>query len=255
MDRRRIAIIGTGNVATHLIGWLQEAHFTISSVYTRHPKDHKITPFPIRTSLDYQGEECEFIVIATKDDAIPEIVTQLANTGQAIILHTSGTVPLAALKKPAFAGIGILYPLQTLQKGRHMSLENVPFLIEGDKHEVLDQIRALCHEMGANFQHATSQERLSYHISAVISANFTNHLLYFAEKFLDSKELSSDILRPLMEETIEKAFEMGAYNSQTGPARRGDEQTIRRHISLLDDDRQKKLYEMISTSILSTYEK
>ncbi|MEL7145044.1 MAG: DUF2520 domain-containing protein [Bacteroidota bacterium] len=254
MSERRIAVIGTGNVATHLIRWFTEAKLMVTSVYTRNPSSHQGFGVKLRDSLDYRGESCDFIVIATKDDVIGEISKSLSNTGKAIIVHTSGSVPLSALKKTHFAGTGVLYPLQTLQKGRKMSLANVPFLIEGDHSSSLDHMSALCKAAGFNHQAASTQERLSYHLSAVISSNFTNHLLYFAEKFLNDQQLNAGLLRPLMHETVQKAFDMGAFNSQTGPARRADQQTIQRHQALLKDPELKALYEMISASILSTYQ-
>lgn len=253
MSNRRIAVIGTGNVATHLIEWFEAAGFLVTSVYTRHPDEHSQSTFIIRDHLNYEEELCDFIVIATKDDAVAQVVAQLSNTGQAIILHTSGTVPLAVLERPDFAGTGILYPLQTLQKDRAITLDRVPFLIEGKTQGDLAAITALCDAVGINHSVASSEERLTYHVSAVISANFTNHLLFIAEKFLAGQQLNANILRPLMHETIQKAFELGALNSQTGPARRGDEQTLKRHIDLLKDPQVKQLYEIISNSILSTY--
>ena len=253
MSAGRIAIIGTGNVATHLIEWFEAADFQVTSVYTRSPEANQHLTIPLRTNLNYRDEVCSFILIATKDDAVAEVADQLSNTGDAIVLHTSGSVPLEAIDKKNFAGTGVLYPLQTLQKDREVALNEVPFLLEGRNQGDLRRIEDLCKTVGIHYSTASSEERMYYHVSAVMSANFTNHLLFLAEKFLASHSLNVEVLRPLLMETVKKAFEQGAFNSQTGPAKRGDQKTIDRHKELLDDVHAKGLYEAFSQSILSTY--
>jgi predicted short-subunit dehydrogenase-like oxidoreductase (DUF2520 family) len=80
--------------------------------------------------------------------------------------------------------------------------------------------------------------------------NFTNHLLGQAEKVMDMKELPLAWLKPLVEETVKKAFELGPANSQTGPATRNDEPTIQKHLQMLESNPElKKLYTIISQDI------
>jgi hypothetical protein len=54
-------------------------------------------------------------------------------------------------------------------------------------------------------------------------------------------------------ETIKKAFESNPFDTQTGPAIRGDSETIRNHIALLTsmDEDIRDLYMTMSTSILN----
>ncbi|MEL6557244.1 MAG: DUF2520 domain-containing protein [Bacteroidota bacterium] len=252
MTPKKISIIGSGNVASHLLIWIRDAGHVISSVYTR--KQSSISEeFHRRSSLDYQGEIVDYILIATNDDSIEKIADELRNTGHAIILHTSGTVSMDTLALPKFKGYGVLYPLQTLQKGRSISLAKVPFLIEANTETVLGNLQQFCESCQLTTKSVSSDDRLMYHLSAVISSNFVNHLFYIAEKNLSTDNLNFDILRPLIEETIAKAFEKGAYESQTGPAKRGDSETMNKHLDLLKQENYKDIYKLISESIISEY--
>lgn len=252
MVPKKISIIGSGNVASHLLIWIRDAGHFISSVYSR--KHGSIAEeFSRRDSFDYQGEKVDYIIIATNDDSIEKIADKLQNTDKAIILHTSGTVSMDTLASPKFKGYGVLYPLQTLQKNRSISLAKVPFLIEANTETALNNLQRFCESCKLTNKPVSSDNRLMYHLSAVISANFVNHLFHIAEKNLNADNLNFDILRPLIEETITKVFEKGAYESQTGPAKRGDTETMNKHLDLLKQENYKDIYKLISESIISEY--
>jgi predicted short-subunit dehydrogenase-like oxidoreductase (DUF2520 family) len=88
------------------------------------------------------------------------------------------------------------------------------------------------------------------HLAAVISSNFTNHLLAEAEKILKSRGFELDILKPLMVETIEKAFAISPENAQTGPAVRGNQKVIDKHLEILKDFPEvREVYRNLSESI------
>lgn len=252
MTPKKISIVGSGNVASHLLVWIRDAGHIISSVYAR--KQGSVSEeFNRRDTLDYKGEVVDYIIIATNDDSIEKIAGNLHNTSKAVILHTSGTVSVQTLDLPKFQGFGVLYPLQTLQKNRRISLENVPFLIEASSESVLQNLEKFCESCKITYKSVNSENRLMYHLSAVIISNFANHLFHIAEKNLSNNNLKFDILRPLIEETIAKAFENGAFNSQTGPAKRGDSETMNKHLDLLKQENYKDIYKLISESIILEY--
>jgi len=241
MKPQRIAIVGFGNVSSHLKRWFEEAGHSITSIYTRDSsKLHKENY--LRDHLDYSDEQCDFILIATNDDSIDEIVKKLVHPSNIETLH-----------RKDIDNYGVLYPLQTLQKGRAVKKNEVPFLIEGSDTIVNDHISNLCDSCGFTYRKVDSNNRKLYHLSAVIASNFTNHLLNIAAKTLESNDLKMDILRPLMEETVAKAFDRGAHDSQTGPAKRGDTETMKKHTDLLSNERYKDIYEIISQSIIAEH--
>jgi predicted short-subunit dehydrogenase-like oxidoreductase (DUF2520 family) len=62
-----------------------------------------------------------------------------------------------------------------------------------------------------------------------------------------------DILKPLIYRSIENLQQNSPAELQTGPAARGDMQTIEKHLMLLGDDiRLKKIYEIMTQSIIAS---
>ena len=64
--------------------------------------------------------------------------------------------------------------------------------------------------------------------------NFSNYLLTVSSEILDRIGMPLDTIEPLMQETFSKAFLNGPENSQTGPGKRGDIETIKKHVEMLE---------------------
>ena len=61
-------------------------------------------------------------------------------------------------------------------------------------------------------------------------------------------------MEPLVRETVNKAFSMGAEKALTGPARRGDKETINKHLNLLKDyNEEKEIYKLLTNYIINKY--
>jgi len=73
------------------------------------------------------------------------------------------------------------------------------------------------------------------HLTGVIVNNFTNHLLALSHQVSKEKGFSFELLRPLINETVKKAFEIDPIAAQTGPAVRFDQNTINLHIHRLKE--------------------
>ena len=64
------------------------------------------------------------------------------------------------------------------------------------------------------------------------------------------KHQSFEILKPLIKETAEKVMTLTPEAAQTGPAKRIDSSTIQTHLDFLSDTNQKKIYEILTQSII-----
>ena len=94
------------------------------------------------------------------------------------------------------------------------------------------------------------EQRALLHVAAVFANNFANRCFAIAEKILDEKNLPFELLHPLMEETLAKALQDSPERMQTGPAIRGDEETVRRHLNLLSVHPEwQEIYREISENI------
>jgi predicted short-subunit dehydrogenase-like oxidoreductase (DUF2520 family) len=83
--------------------------------------------------------------------------------------------------------------------------------------------------------------------------NFTNQLYRIAHEISDAKSINFDILKPLIQETARKAQELSPYMAQTGPAKRNDKKTIKRHLKQLENEDHKAIYKLLTASIQKTH--
>ena len=75
-------------------------------------------------------------------------------------------------------------------------------------------------------------------------------MLTLAESICAEQNLPFEILKPLILETFSKAILSGPRESQTGPAVRGDQKTIEKHLRLLADQAElTTIYKAITKSI------
>ena len=85
----------------------------------------------------------------------------------------------------------------------------------------------------SNIHYVDSNNRQKLHVAAVFACNFSNLMVHISEDILAENDLDSKLLLPLIQETTQKLQTMSAKQAQTGPALRGDVNTIHTHQTLL----------------------
>jgi predicted short-subunit dehydrogenase-like oxidoreductase (DUF2520 family) len=149
-----------------------------------------------------------------------------------------------------FERFGVLYPLQTLSRTRPLEPAQVPILLEGSSVGVTAEIRSLASTVYTQIEEVDSDTRLLIHAAAVFANNFTSQMVHVARELLAEREVDPGLLDPLLEETFEKIKALGTLEGRTGPAIRGDIQTMVKHIELLKDHPEwEKIYTFISRDI------
>lgn len=260
MTKIQVTFIGAGNVAWHLAPALDNAGYPVTVVYSRTAEhaealSERLYGAEVTDSLDFSDSSSSIFIMAVADDAIPEVARELVLPEGAMLCHTSGTVSLEALSYAAAEYAGVWYPLQTFSKTRRLDLSEVPFLVEGDASHTTRELLRMAKAISKDVREANSAVRSRYHLAAVFACNFTNYLMLEAQKWITQQELDYTTLHPLIIETIQKSIDLGPLEAQTGPARRGDVQTIARHIELLgEDDEMIALYRMLSDKIRATFD-
>ncbi|MDX2359751.1 MAG: DUF2520 domain-containing protein [Crocinitomicaceae bacterium] len=232
---RKISIIGSGNVGSHL------AHALESSGI-------EITHFKHRTDDLKSLPKDQLVLLCVPDDVISELVSKIDESCS--IAYTSGSVELNSL--PTRNLLGVFYPLQTFSKDRSVDLASVPFFIESSTEEFGEQLFALASTISKSVSFANSEERKKMHLAAVWINNFTNHIVHIAQSYCEQQNVDFNHLKPLLKETIEKLEDLSPLEAQTGPARRGDTSIIEQHLSQLKGT-EKELYQLLSESITKTY--
>ena len=248
----KIAIVGAGNVATHLAKALRNAEVNVCSIWSLNFENAEILASEVGAKAvsnlsEIAKENSDFILIAVKDDVIEEISNQLVGY-KGIIAHTSGTVNLSALA--GADNFGVFYPLQTFSKQKDVYFETVPLCLEANSEATLTELKKLGNLLGAVSYMVNSKQREALHVAAVFACNFPNYLYGIAQDILAQQQLSFDMIRPLITETANKVQNALPAAVQTGPAARNDEQTLLKHRDLLKDNPEwLNIYSLLSDSI------
>ena len=259
MMNKKIVLIGAGNVAHHLAPALLRAGMNLCQIYSRTLESAR--ELGRKTGITYTSDtfavypDGDIYIFCVSDDALLSVFKSLRINEEALILHTSGSVPLDIFK-PYRQNYGVLYPLQTFSKTRNLDFGEIPLCIEAPDKEVLKTIGQIADKLSSKVYEISSEKRKKLHLAAVLANNFTNHLYNMAGKLLEKEDLDFNLLRPLIFETAHKVMQMIPENAQTGPARRGDTNILNLHKSMLKDNRDiQTLYVLLSQSIQQTYSK
>lgn len=252
---RSVAVIGAGNVATHLAHALSK-HCDVAQIYSRSMANAEALASkiggaePIDSLADLRSG-LDLYLIAVADDAISAVVEATKDVDTGIWAHTSGSGPMDVFRGRK-TNFGVFYPLQTLSKTKPVDIGKVPFLIEGDSESTSGRLFELASRLSSDVKTADSDMRRKLHVAAVFACNFANFMWIQADDILHQSGLDISILRPLLSETLVKISEVAPIDGQTGPARRGDMATIERHLAMLRPD-QAEIYDFLSRRIIETY--
>jgi predicted short-subunit dehydrogenase-like oxidoreductase (DUF2520 family) len=166
-----------------------------------------------------------------------------------VVAHTAASVPKEVLKDVT-DHYGVFYPLQSLRK-EMLAAPDVPIFVDGSDDKARKVLQSLARSIsGEHFSSAGDNERLKLHVAAVVVSNFVNHLYALAEDYCKKEGLDFRQLLPLIEETALSKKTLAPLNAQTGPAARHDEETIQKHLALLDKHPHlMKIYQMYTESI------
>ncbi len=235
----KIVIVGAGRIAWHLGKRLKSKGLPVSQVISRTAENAETLADSLQaTWSDSPAEvlpDADWIIIAVRDDAIEEVAKAFAPYVQdTLVTHTSGGTA-GAILKPYFERYGVFYPLQSFSLEHTPVWSKIPFCVDAQSDSDVLLLKKIAKTIGNLVYHVTDEQRALLHVAAVFANNFANRCFAIAEKILDEKDLPFELLHPLMEETLAKALQDSPARMQTGPAMRGDVDTVRRHLNLLGD--------------------
>lgn len=228
----RIAVVGSGNVATCLIRGLAERNFQVSQLISRNQISGKLLAerFSIPWSSDLRDLDptMDAVFLCVQDDQLPMLAKSVP-IGNYLVLHTSGSTDLNVL-----AGIhshcGVFYPMQTFSAHIQIDWSEVPIYLECNHPEDETSLSRFSHLLSPKVFFQNSEERMRLHISAVFACNFTNLMLACAADLMQSNHLDFSDLKHLVKLTVNKAFDaVHPDDVQTGPAVRNDLQILEKH--------------------------
>lgn len=229
-----IVIIGKGNVATNLDYAFRKKGVACQMVSSREGLDR----LPLANVYIY----------AVRDEALPSVVAQVVGVEKSLHLHTSGTMPITVFgeDKPH---AGVFYPFQTFSKSRVIEdFSTVPIFFEARGIDDISAVYSLALAITSRVYETSQHDRERLHVAGVFANNFTNLMYTMAAELLQGTHIPFKALLPLIEETAAKIHTLSPCDAQTGPARRGDENVMEHHLSLLTEQ-QRQVYQLLSDEI------
>ena len=115
----KIALIGAGNVATHLGRVLKEKGYEVCQVFSRTEQSAAtlgaLLGCAYTTSLEDVTAEAELYIVSVKDAVLQDLIPVLVKRNpQALFVHTAGSMPQSVWEGHAVR-YGVLYPMQTFR--------------------------------------------------------------------------------------------------------------------------------------------
>lgn len=243
----KVAIIGGGNVATHLANAFSNTNeVSLVQVYARNIEqiEHLKDLTSITNSIELLTK-ADVYIIAVSDDAIGDVSSKIEQKN-GLVVHTSGSVAMQLLQNTGRKGI--FYLLQSFSKDKEVNFNEIPFCLEAENEEDLQLLENLAKSIGKKIYRINSEQRKRLHVAAVFVNNFTNHMYKVGADICNEHQVPFEILQPLIQETAQKITELSPDVAQTGPAKRNDQKTIQDHLALLNAEQQ-EIYKLITKSI------
>lgn len=253
---QRIVFIGAGNLATHLAVELKKQGCFIVQVYSRTESSAEALAEKLHsdyvTSPQNIMEDADIYFVALKDSVIDEVLSEVRLNNR-LVVHCSGSLPLSVLEKYS-SNAGVFYPLQTFSKSREVDFKTIPVFVEGSSRENEYILLKLAQKISEKVTILDSEKRIYLHIAAVFACNFVNHFYSISSDILNSKDISFEVLQPLIHETALKVMHKTPQDAQTGPAVRFDKNIISAHENALASfPEYRELYRKISENIFNYY--
>lgn len=188
--------------------------------------------------------DADIVLLAVADDAVDSVARALFQEGhlhkRQTLFHCGGAkaARVALVSLPDAFCVGTLHPLVAVPDGvrgaRLLPLSY--FALEGDE-EAIHVGESIVNEIGAKSFQLSGDQMCLYHAAAVMASNHTVSLWHHAKLVLQEAGIeemaATEVLLPLLKSTLENVATQGLPDALTGPVRRGDVQTIRRHLDEL----------------------
>ena len=249
----RIVLVGAGNMATAIAYSLKEGGNAPVAVWSRTLESAALLGG--RVGCTFTDDlallpAADVIIISVADNALRDVAAAVASHyPDTLILHTAGSIPMDALREAGAIRYGVLYPMQTVSRNSPVSLKDITTFIEGCSDTVTAQVEKVAAIVSDKVVYATSEQRCSLHVAAVFACNFPNAVYNMAYELMRRNGLPFDAMLPLIDEAARKVHRMTPLEAQTGPARRGDENVMNAHKSMLDSELA-DIYETLSNYIM-----
>lgn len=212
-----IRIIGPGRAGTSLAAALSAHGWDVVGFLGR------------SDDLSHGALGVDVLIIAVPDDAIALVAAAVAPRSETTVVHLSGSLGLDVLAPhPRRGALHPLVPLPNAAVGATRLASGVTFAVAGDP-----VTRALALSLGGRVVEVADADRAAYHAAACIAANHVVALLGQVERVAATAGLDLEAFLPLTRAAVDDVAALGPRQALTGPAVRGDWDTLSRHLDAL----------------------
>jgi predicted short-subunit dehydrogenase-like oxidoreductase (DUF2520 family) len=237
----RLGIAGGGRAAWAFGSAWRRIGWPIAGVWLREESRSPIAGLLDAPRRALEDLDCDLLLLAVSDRAIGEVAGRLQTS--AIVFHASGSLT-------AVNGGFSLHPLRALPPvGEPSDLRDALLVFEGNHREVAETI---ANAVGARFASIAPEQKALYHAAAVFGANYVAVMLDIAERLIGISDVRDDLVA-LAGSAIRNWRAHAGPERFTGPAARGDRETIERHLAALAAEPQlAQLYALLADHIAGT---
>lgn len=182
--------------------------------------------------VDAARSEAELVLLCVPDAAVASVAAAI-EPGDAVVAHVAGSLGLEVLgdQHRRTAGLHPLMALPNATLGAERMLHNGWFAIAGDR--IVEDVVAA---FGGRSLSVADADRATYHAAAVVASNHLTALFGQVERLAGSIGAPLEPFLDLAEGALDSVRALGPAAALTGPAARGDNETIERHRAALGAD-------------------
>ncbi len=243
-------VVGAGPVATALAGALRLGGVPVLGLWARKAASARAAGAVAGVAAFSSAPpdlmlEAHVVLVAVRDAAIAEVAQMLVATGlitrHHTLIHCSGVISsdeAFARVRDRVGGVATLHPLRAIPDGQAAMrrMGATVFGVEGDERGRAEA-RTLATAMGGRVLELVGEQMAAYHAAAAVASNYLVGLLDAAGALLEHAGIPREdgiaSLLPLVEGTLSNIRERGPAAALTGPIRRGDVETVERHLAAL----------------------
>ena len=171
----------------------------------------------------------DLLFVATPDDQVARVASLVAPVPTTVVVHLSGSLGLEVLgSHPRRGSLHPLVPLPNPAIGAQRLGSGVTFAVAGDP-----VTRQIAGALGGRAVTVEDSHRTAYHAAAAIAANHMVALIGQVERVAATAGLPLDAFAGLMRAATDDALSLGPRRALTGPAARGDWDTVEGHRRVL----------------------
>lgn len=263
LDGLRLGVYGAGRVGTSLARWCADAGAELRLVASRRPALPSVlagvgTPRAVRPEdVDLRRAPIDVLLLTVSDPALDQCARRLAEplpgieededeqaTGFPVVLHVSGCRDASALAPLAEAGVpvGSVHPLRAFAGFAESPDPRTVYAVDGAPDALL-LARRLVDAWSGRSVELGGDRRAVYHLAASLAAGGVTTVVAMVAELTERADLEPELAEALfagylsllrgavdgVEDAVRRGGPGAAATAITGPAARGDGDTLERH--------------------------